>query len=182
MALQLKPVLAEEAKKRQGERNDLKNVSDVCENICQKSDECLDTKHELARLSGVSHDTIAKVEKLEAEAAVPLHHRFMKQLGRRNLTDEQRTVLIGKMYEARKKTYGASDGFRGNQVVSHQNEDLPRGRTAEQIAQELGISKNTVERAEQFAKGVDKLKETVPEAAVPLHPPPPKRSGKSQKC
>ena len=40
-----------------------------------------------------------------------------KQLGRRNLTDEQRTVLIGKMYEARKKSVG---GTGANQHTKEQ--------------------------------------------------------------
>ena len=91
---------------------------------------------------------------------------YKNQLGRRNLTDEQRTVLIGKMYEARKHSHGASDGFRGNQSVSTQNGNLANPqRISDQIAQELGVAKNTVIRAEQFTKGIDKLKEVSEEAA-----------------
>ena len=60
LALRLKPVIAEKAKEHQGERTD----------ICQKSDRSIiDTKKELAKAAGVSHDTIAKVEKIEAKAA-----------------------------------------------------------------------------------------------------------------
>ena len=58
LALRLKPVIAERAKENQGTRND----------ICQKSDKSYDTKKELATVAGVSHDTIAKVEKIEAKA------------------------------------------------------------------------------------------------------------------
>jgi len=59
LALKLKPVLAEKAKENQGTRND----------ICQKSDKSsIDTKKEIARAAGVSHDTIAKVEKIESKA------------------------------------------------------------------------------------------------------------------
>lgn len=90
---------------------------------------------------------------------------YRNQLGRRNLTDEQRTLLVGKMYEARKKSHGASDGFRGNQSVSHQNGDLAKTRTKDAIAKELGISGTTVKRAERFAKGVDAIKAESPEAA-----------------
>ena len=47
------------AKKNQGTRND----------ICQKSDRSsINTKKEIAQLAGVSHDTVAKVKKIEAEA------------------------------------------------------------------------------------------------------------------
>ena len=95
-----------------------------------------------------------------------------KQLGRRNLTEEQRTMLIGKMYESRKKSLGASDGFRGNQhgnLVNLQNEDLPdRGRTIDKIAKELGVGSSTVERAEKFSKGIDALSAVNKEAAESL--------------
>lgn len=60
LALKLKPLIQEKAKENQGERTD----------ICQKSDRSsIDTKKELAKAAGVSHDTIHKVEKIEAEAS-----------------------------------------------------------------------------------------------------------------
>ena len=92
---------------------------------------------------------------------------YRKQLGRRNLTDEQRTVLMGKLYEARKKTHGASDGFRGNRFVSAQDGHLVKAstKTAEILAEELGVGHNTVKRAEKFANGIDTLTEVSPEAA-----------------
>ena len=80
-----------------------------------------------------------------------------KQLGRRNLSDEQRTVLIGKMYSARKQSVG------GQIPGSAQNEHPIR--TADLIANELGIGKETVKRAEQFANGIDALREVSEEAA-----------------
>ena len=93
---------------------------------------------------------------------------YKKQLGRRNLTDEQRTVLIGKMYEARKKSHG-NNAKRGDdgQYLSTQNGNTGEQpqRVSDQIAQELGIAKNTVLRSEKFSKGIDKLKEVSPEAA-----------------
>ena len=88
------------------------------------------------------------------------------QLGRRNLTPEQKKYLIGKQYEAEKSSYGANKGFRGNQyceMVSSQNGNLPKKeKTCERIARENGISKNTVIRAEQFSKAVDIADEAVP--------------------
>ena len=60
LALKLKPLMTEKAKENQGTRTD----------ICQKSDRSpIDTKKELAKVAGVSHDTIHKVEKIEAEAS-----------------------------------------------------------------------------------------------------------------
>lgn len=85
---------------------------------------------------------------------------YKKQLGRRNLTDEERTVLIGKMYEARKQSHG------GDRKSSAQKGNLNEPqRVSDQIAQELGVAKNTVLRSEKFSKGLDKLKEVSPEAA-----------------
>lgn len=84
---------------------------------------------------------------------------YKKQLGRRNLTDEQRTVLIGKMFEARKNLHG------GDRKSKDQNGPLIKGDTAQAIADEIGVGRNTVKRAEKFAKGLDKIAEVSPEAA-----------------
>ena len=86
---------------------------------------------------------------------------YRKQLGRRNLTDEQRTYMIGKMYEARKNSRG------GDRKSSLQNDDLGKGpaHTARLIADEVGVGRSTVERSERFAKGVDTLRSESPEAA-----------------
>ena len=81
------------------------------------------------------------------------------QAGRRNLTPEQLTYLIGKRYGAEKHTNGASDGFRGNQhvdVVPGQIDQVPTSEyTSSFIAKEYGIGEKSVRRAEEFAKGVD---------------------------
>lgn len=92
---------------------------------------------------------------------------YKNQLGRRNLTDEQRAYTIGKMYEARKH----SEAFKGNQYTTKSGRDQNglnqsgRSRVYEQIADEVGVGDNTVKRWEKFAKGVDALREISPEAA-----------------
>ena len=62
LALRLKSFFAEKAKEKEFERK----------TTCQKSDKSfmptVDTKKELAKVAGVSHDTIAKVEKIEKMA------------------------------------------------------------------------------------------------------------------
>lgn len=90
---------------------------------------------------------------------------YKNQLGRRNLTDEQRTYMIGKMYEARKKSSGGNRGNQYTEKASAQNEHLANPRTCEQIAKEIGVGKETVKRSEKFSKGVDALREVSPEAA-----------------
>lgn len=87
------------------------------------------------------------------------------QLGRRNLTPEQKKYLIGKQYEAEKKSHGANDGFRGNQhdLVSAENRHLPVGvQTCARIAKENGVGKTYVKDAEQYAKGIDAAEEAFP--------------------
>lgn len=94
---------------------------------------------------------------------------YKNQLGRRNLTDEQRTYTIGKMKEARKQSVGAPAENKNAQKQMHQNgvivSDGHKHGTASAIAFELGIGRNTVDRAEKFAKGVDALREVSPVAA-----------------
>lgn len=86
------------------------------------------------------------------------------QLNKHNLNDEQITYITGEMYKARKKSIG---GNRGNQYTKEacaQSEHMPN-RTASIIAQELGIGKETVKRAEKFHDGVDAIREKSKEAA-----------------
>lgn len=59
LALKLKPLIAEKAKERQ--------IQGGKEKVVQKSAQAK-TRDELAKVAGVSHDTIHKVEKIEAEA------------------------------------------------------------------------------------------------------------------
>ena len=63
LALKLKPVIAAKAKE-----NMLATQNNNAASACQKSDKQIDTKKEIAKAAGVSHDTIAKVEKIEAQA------------------------------------------------------------------------------------------------------------------
>ena len=87
------------------------------------------------------------------------------QLGRRNLTPEQKKFLIGKQAEAEKQI----KSFHGNQhtLASEsglvQNEpDHPKHGSRSKVAAEHGTSESYVYRAEQFAKGVEAAEEAVP--------------------
>lgn len=87
---------------------------------------------------------------------------YRKQLGRRNLSDEQKTYMIGKMYEARKNSHG---GDRKSSSQSGNMKSEPRGRIGEIIAKELGVGHGTVTRAADFAKGLDAIRDVSPAAA-----------------
>lgn len=90
---------------------------------------------------------------------------YKNQLGRRNLTDEQRTYLLGKLYEARKHTVGGQHGNQNASKQRRQNGAIVSGRVREQIMQEQNVGQKTVERAEEYAKGIDAIRETEPELA-----------------
>ena len=84
------------------------------------------------------------------------------QLGRRNITDEQKTALIGEAYKAQKLSQGnhAERGSDGK-YLSALNEHLG-GRTAEKIAKDFGVGKETVKRAEQFLDGLNEAEKVSP--------------------
>lgn len=63
LALKIKPVIAEKAKEKETERKTTYQKSE------KSSLPTVNTTKEVAKLAGVSHDTIAKVEKIEEKAA-----------------------------------------------------------------------------------------------------------------
>lgn len=94
---------------------------------------------------------------------------YRNQLGRRNLTDEQRHYLLGKMYEARKHVHGFQEETQSRDSDGtfrrRKNCDTGKGRTSEQIAKERGIGSRTVESAGCYAKGIDAIRDEEPELA-----------------
>ncbi|WP_159435445.1 hypothetical protein [Sporobacter termitidis] len=85
------------------------------------------------------------------------------QMGRRNITDSQRTYLIGKEQEARKKQRGGDRGNQYSKEARFQSGTLPQGKTAQVVAEEHGVGYGTVVRAEKYAKGIDIIGESDPE-------------------
>ena len=85
------------------------------------------------------------------------------QLGRRNLTPEQKKFLIGRQQEAEKNSVG---GDRKSQKAKSevQNEPLIYASTAARVAAEMGVSESYVKRAAKYARGVDAAEEAVPGA------------------
>lgn len=66
LALRLKPVIVEKAKEN------LITHTETGYQGLQNSAKAVDTRNELAKIAGVSHDTIAKVEKIEKSAPEPI--------------------------------------------------------------------------------------------------------------
>lgn len=98
------------------------------------------------------------------------------QLGRRNLSDHQKTMILGREYRERKLTAGE---FHGNQYTTEsgcpQNEDDQKrsensksSRTVMAIAKEHGVGHATVERSEQYLNGIEKAQTVDPEFAADI--------------
>lgn len=92
------------------------------------------------------------------------------QLGRRNLTLNQRKYLIGKQYEAEKasrglnsKTQNRDDHGRFHRSAQNEhNGEFCNERTRERVARENNTTSSYVQRAEKFAEGVDAAEEVIP--------------------
>ena len=84
------------------------------------------------------------------------------QLGRRNLTPEQRRYLVGKQYEAEKLAHGGSRKMEGEQPSCHGDNLVSQPKTCERIAQENGVNWRSVIRSEKFAQNVDAAEAAVP--------------------
>ncbi len=87
------------------------------------------------------------------------------QAGRRNLTPEEFSYLIGKRYEAEKKSVGApkkSGNPKSDLELGQIDPIIDFKRTSDQIAKEYGIGEASVRRAEQFANGVDAAEAVCP--------------------
>lgn len=113
---------------------------------------------------GIIFDTLEKDFDNRYEA---LSWICKNQLGRRNLTPEQKDYLIGHRYKAEKEVAA----FHGNQHTSPsesggvQNEHHHKsGKARQRVAQETGTTESYVMRAEWYADGVDAAEQESPGA------------------
>jgi hypothetical protein len=113
------------------------------------------------------------------------------QLGRRNLSPKDFKLLVGQLYNQRKKAVKNPEGKNQHTEVKDQIDPKPKDTTAEVVAAETGLSPATVKRAGTLAAIVEELQVAEPEtprediiakaeeiiAAKPkANPEPPKRS------
>ncbi|MBF0555437.1 MAG: hypothetical protein HQK96_12930 [Nitrospirae bacterium] len=89
------------------------------------------------------------------------------QLNRRNLTDEQRTYLLGKRLQQERKPVGAPVGHEGKNQHTKANgvkvTPLAPMRTKEKIAEEQRVSPKTIQNASTYASAVDHIANIVPD-------------------
>jgi len=111
-------------------------------------------RYRICTENGIEFQTVGKEFDSREDAIIWI---CKNQTGRRNITNEQKSYLLGKQYEAQKVTEGR------NQYTKDARAQNGPKRTAEIIAGEMGVGHNTVKRAEKFSKAVDTLSAEAPE-------------------
>ena len=84
------------------------------------------------------------------------------QLGRRNLTPEQKYYLMGKQYEAEKAAHGGDRKSSDAKSSSLKANLIDSSKTCDRIAEENRVSKDTVIRASKYMRGVEITEELMP--------------------
>lgn len=79
-----------------------------------------------------------------------------------NITDEQKTVLIGEAYKAQKMTQGGNRGNQHTKVASYHCDNLAKGKTADKIAADFKVGYASVIRSEQFVDGLNEADKVSP--------------------
>lgn len=74
------------------------------------------------------------------------------QLGRRNLTDEERTLTVGRVYQR------IRDQRASARVSGEDGGDSKKGKTADQVAEDWNMSPATVKRSSDFASAINLLR------------------------
>lgn len=93
-----------------------------------------------------------------------LEYIYKKQMGRRNLTSQQKSYALGKLYEARKQIRGnnADRGDNGKYLSRQNGASGGFARTDEIIAREQNTNPREVDRAYTYARAIDKADFDVP--------------------
>ena len=84
------------------------------------------------------------------------------QLGRRNLTPEQKKYLIGIQYKSEKASHGGDRKSQGAKSSGQNVHLISQKKSSERIAEENNVNEKYVRRAEQFANGIDLADEIDP--------------------
>lgn len=112
-------------------------------------------RHEIANKNGLDFTITELSFENRADA---IEWIILHQLGRRNLTEEQKAYLRGKRYENEKlKITNKAGSNQFKKEAGDQND--PQPTTSEKLAKEYGVSAPTIKRDADFAKGVDLLPE-----------------------
>jgi hypothetical protein len=110
--------------------------------------------HNRIEICGVLGKSYRTKELSLPDRAAAVEWIIANQLGRRNVSDEQKSYLRGKRYQHEKR----KDGARGPSKKPGQN--VPASdRTSAKIAAETHVDEKTIRRDAEFATAVDRLAE-----------------------
>jgi len=116
-------------------------------------------RYQLAQKHGLQFSTVEMEFADESEA---VQWVLRNQLARRNLTDEQRTLVLGRYYNTLKLAPHRPSTENGVKFTPLSGSHA----TARQLGEIFGVSEKTVRNAAEFAEVVDVLAEIEPQAAV----------------
>jgi len=116
-------------------------------------------RYELATQHGLDFSVVEMEFDDETDA---VQWVLRNQLARRNLTDEQRTLLLGRLYNQIKLAPHRPPAENADKLSAFSG----RSATAQYVASLHGVNEKTVRRAAEFAEVVDALAEIEPEAAA----------------
>jgi len=116
-------------------------------------------RYELAKKHGLSFQIVERQFDSLDEVLIWIDRN---QLARRNLTDEQRAVVIGRLYKALKK-----EPHRPKKDENGENFAPFSGShaTARAVAEQVGVNEKTVRNAAKFTEAVEALQQVSPKAA-----------------
>lgn len=117
-------------------------------------------RHEICTRLGVEYN-VKMIDLPDRQSA--LDWIDANQLGRRNLTPEQMSLLRGRIYNRSKKARGAPEGNSNRAIQSGQNVQIEKQPTHESLGERFGVSGKTVQRDGQFADSINTLKDHVPD-------------------
>ena len=116
-------------------------------------------RYELAKKHGLSFQVVEREFRDLDEVLVWIDRN---QLARRNLTDEQRAVVIGRLYKTMKQ---APHRPPKDEKVAKFATFSGHAATAKTIAAQIGVGERTVRNAAKFTEAVEALQQVSPKAA-----------------
>ena len=116
-------------------------------------------RYELATQHGLDYAVVETEFETEDDATLWV---LQNQLARRNLTDEQRTLVLGRLYNQMKLAPHRPSAEKGENFSPFSGHHA----TSRQLGEIFGVSYRTVQNAAEFAEVVDALAEIEPEAAA----------------
>jgi hypothetical protein len=114
-------------------------------------------RHEICTMNRIPYKRVSMCFATKEDV---INYVIDHQLGRRNLSDLEKSYLRGKRYLTEKKA-----PHRPKESELPQNEGVS-GETAERIAKQNGVSSATIERDANLAEAIDKIREAVSDEFV----------------